>query len=89
MNSIGKAICLITYLLAAASLVVAFPPSIASTLQLVAVVLLAAHAVEAVVCFRHVKLYKGPIAVSLLLTLLFGLLHWKPLAAAEARKTAT
>jgi hypothetical protein len=35
--------------------------------------------------FRHVRLYKGPVAVSILLTLLFGLLHWKPLADARAR----
>jgi hypothetical protein len=35
--------------------------------------------------FRHVRLYKGSLAVSIILTLLFGLLHWKPLADARAR----
>ena len=30
--------------------------------------------------FKHVRKYRGPLAVSVLLTLLFGLLHWKPLA---------
>jgi hypothetical protein len=32
-----------------------------------------------------VRLYKGPLAVSIILTLLFGFLHWKPLADARAR----
>jgi hypothetical protein len=40
---------------------------------------------ELLFMFRHVRLYKGPLAVSVVLTLLFGLLHWKPLADAQAR----
>jgi hypothetical protein len=39
-----------------------------------------------------VRLYRGPLAISVALTLLFGLLHWKPLAdekAREARRTRT
>ena len=36
--------------------------------------------------FRHVRRYRGPLALSVLLTLLFGLLHWKPLA--DARRNA-
>jgi hypothetical protein len=52
---------------------------------LVAAVLLGLHALELLFMFRHVRLYKGPLAVSVVLTLLFGLLHWKPLADAQAR----
>lgn len=33
--------------------------------------------------FKQVRLYHGPLAVSMLLTLLFGLLKWKPLADAQ------
>jgi hypothetical protein len=40
----------------------------------------AAHAVEAVVAFKYVRRYPGALAVSVLLTLLFGLLHILPLA---------
>jgi len=43
-------------------------------------VLLAVHALEVVFCFRKVSLHKGPLLDSVLLTLLFGFLHWKPLA---------
>jgi len=35
--------------------------------------------------FRHVKAYRGPLAASVVLTLLFGVLHWRPLAAARDR----
>ena len=45
-----------------------------------ALILLAIHVAELVFVFKHVRLYTGPLAVSVLLTLLFGLLHWKPLA---------
>gem|GEM_PF-561019 len=51
-----------------------------------ALVLLLIHALEVLFAFKHVRLYKGPLAVSVLLTLLFGLLHWKPLAQASAKE---
>jgi len=51
---------------------------------LAAVLLLGIHALEVLFAFKHVRLYKGPLAISVVLTLLFGLLHWKPLAQASA-----
>lgn len=45
-----------------------------------ALILLAIHMAELLFVFKHVRLYPGPLPVSVLLTLLFGLLHWKPLA---------
>jgi hypothetical protein len=51
---------------------------------LAAVLLLGIHALEVLFAFQHVRLYKGPLAISVVLTLLFGLLHWKPLAQASA-----
>jgi len=55
-----------------------------------ALILLGIHVVELLFVFKHVRLYPGPLAVSVLLTLLFGLLHWKPLAdAARAAASAT
>lgn len=52
-----------------------------------ALILLAIHLLELVFVFKHLRLYKGPLLVSVALTLLFGLLHWKPLADA-ARQDA-
>ena len=49
-------------------------------MQNIALVLLVIHALEVIFMFKHVRLYRGSLAVSILLTLLFGLLHWKPLA---------
>jgi len=46
-------------------------------------VLFVAHALEVVVFRRQVALYKGPFAVSAGLTLLFDVLHWKPLVDAR------
>lgn len=69
---------LVFYLAALASLFIAFPPAVASVLQWGAVVLLVAHALEVVFCLRWIRLYEGPLAVSILLTLLFGFVHWMP-----------
>ena len=86
MYSALKISCLAIYLLVIASLVFATPVSLAFPIQLVAGAMLLAHALEAVIFMRHVRLYKGSLTASLLLTLLFGLLHWKPLA--DANKAA-
>lgn len=56
------------------------PPGLAARLQNIALIVLAIHVIEMMVMFRHVRRYRGPLAASILLTLLFGLLHWKPLA---------
>ena len=79
MTSLLKALCLLTYVLGAASALGLLPPSL-DILSTVALVLLGAHALELLVMFKHVKRYQGPLAVSILLTLLYGLLHWLPLS---------
>ena len=80
------------YAVAIASFAVSFPDLVATIARYGALFLLVAHAIEVVVCFKYLKLYQGSIAVSIVLTLLFGLLHWKPLAnaanAAAARQKA-
>ena len=86
MNNFSKSICLFIYAVAIASFFVNFPAMVATAAQYGALALLVVHAIEVVVCFKYVKLYQGPIAVSIGLTLLFGLLHWKPLANAAARQ---
>jgi uncharacterized protein YhhL (DUF1145 family) len=80
MFLILKIACLIVYGLALAGLAGLIGNDLASRMQSVAAVLLILHALELVFMFKHVRKYRGPLAVSVLLTLLFGLLHWKPLA---------
>lgn len=54
-------------------------------LRIVAAVLLGVHVLEVLICFRQVALHKGSLFDSVLLTLLFGVLHWKPTADAARR----
>ncbi len=84
MLTLLKAGCLLIYAMALAGLVGLPPAGLASTMQTVALALLVIHALETLVMFRHVRLYPGPLAISVVLSLLFGLLHWKPLANAKA-----
>jgi hypothetical protein len=79
MNTNLKALCLAIYLLAIAGFFVTLPFGVTPWLQKLAIVLLVAHVLELAVAFKTVKLYKGPLIDSIALTLLFGLLHWKPL----------
>ena len=85
--TLNKLALLAFYAAVLASFVVAWPasPEVVHWARIAAAVLLAVHAVEAVVFFRKLALYKGPLPVSIALTLLFGVLHWKPLADAAAR----
>lgn len=83
--NILKAACLGVYFLALAGLVGLLPAAVAATVQQLAWVLLLIHALELVVMFKYVRLYRGSLAASVVLTLLFGLLHWRPLAKAAAK----
>ncbi len=84
--SILKASCLAIYALALASLAGLLSSSLGGVLQTLAVVMLVAHVLELVFMFKQVRLYPGPLALSVLLTLLFGLFHWLPLARAHNKK---
>jgi hypothetical protein len=88
INLLLRGLCLFVYAAAAAHLAGWLPAGSLDRTPLVAGVLLAIHAAELVFMTRQVRLYRGPFAVSVLLTLLFGLLHWKPLADAQARASA-
>ena len=83
MNPFLKTLLLATYALAIASLLLPLPFDAGPMLRRVSLILLAVHLLELVFVFRHVRLYKGPLGTSIVLTLLFGLLHWKPLADAD------
>lgn len=79
MYAVLKVLCIVTYVLGI-SAVLGLLPEAWRIFGTMAGVLLAAHVLEVVFMFKHVRRYEGPLAVSVLLTLLFGLLHWKPLA---------
>ena len=80
-----KAGCLAVYALALAGTADLLPAGLAGTMRTLAIAFIVIHSLETVVMFRHVRQYRGPLAVSIMLSLLFGLLHWKPLADASAR----
>lgn len=82
MNTLLKASCLAIYLLAIIGVFVALPLDAAKPIQYAAAFLLIGHAVELALFFKHVKRYPGPLLSSIALTLLFGFLHWLPLARA-------
>lgn len=79
MAVISKAICLILYALGLASFLGMLPEGW-RIIGPIAAGVLVIHLIEIVVAFKHVRAYQGPLAVSMLLTLLFGFLHWKPIA---------
>jgi uncharacterized membrane protein HdeD (DUF308 family) len=60
-----------------------------SVVQTIAALLIAAHVLELAVAFKYLKYYKGPLVISVILSLLFGLLHWLPLAKANRTKLPT
>ncbi|MGM3275043.1 hypothetical protein [Ralstonia sp. 24A2] len=80
--SLNKVLLLVVYGIALGSYLTALPlsPDVITWVRIAALVLLAAHVLEVVFYFRKVALHKGPLFDSVLLTLLFGLLHWKPMA---------
>ena len=83
MNTVFKAGCIALYLLALASLVWTFPNGAGPVIQTLALAFLAVHMLEMLFVFKHIKSYPGPLSTSIFLALLFGLLHWMPLAKAN------
>jgi uncharacterized protein YhhL (DUF1145 family) len=82
-----KLACLVAYALAVAALFGLIHGPVASAAEILSIALLGIHALELFVAFKVLGRYRGPFAVSLLLSLLFGVLHWAPLAR-QARSEA-
>jgi uncharacterized protein YhhL (DUF1145 family) len=79
--SVCKVGLLAFYVALVASFVVALPlpAEVLHWARIVAAVLLAVHVMEAVALIGKLKRHKGPLADSVALTLLFGVLHWQRL----------
>lgn len=84
MNTFSRAALLALYALAIAALLVPLPWGAGPLVQRIALITLAIHVVELLFVFKHVKAYTGPLATSVALTLLFGLLHWLPIKNRQA-----
>lgn len=83
LNSIG----IIIYVLGLAAYFQLLPPGGGSnTMQIVALAVLIIHILEAAFKFKYVRMYPGSLTMSIILTLLFGAGHWKPLADKHARE---
>jgi hypothetical protein len=89
MNTYLKANCVALYLLAIGAMFTELPWGSGPYLQRLALALVAVHAIETVVAFKHVKAYRGPLGASIALSLLYGLLHWWPLAKRHNASTPT
>jgi hypothetical protein len=74
-----KALCLLIYGVAILANFVAMPEWLASGVQMLAIIMLGIHVIETFFFWRYVKMWQGPLVGSIALTLLFGILHWKPM----------
>lgn len=74
-----KAACLAIYGLALAGWAGFLTSGLSAVVPLIAVVFLAVHALELVFAFKYVRRYHRSLTASMLLTMLFGVLHWVPL----------
>jgi uncharacterized protein YhhL (DUF1145 family) len=73
-----KIVCLVFYAAALVSLFTDWPPRLENVLYIGTLVMFLVHGVEVLIGFKWIRLYEGPLAVSILLTLLFGFAHWLP-----------
>ncbi len=75
-NTLGKALTLLFWLAAAYNLLLPFPGQVALWVNIIAGLLLAAHAVECIVFKRHIHEHhaNNPLT-GYVLVLLFGVLH--------------
>ena len=80
MNTFSRAMLLALYALALAAMFMPLPWGAGPLVQRLALITVAIHVLELCFVFKHVKAYTGPLYASVVLTLLFGLLHWMPIA---------
>lgn len=79
INYLLRALCLLAYGAAIAKLAGLLPDGSFDRAPLVAAVLLFLHAAELLMVYKHLGRYAGGLRMSIVLTLLFGVLHWKSL----------
>jgi hypothetical protein len=80
MNLAMRIACLAAYALGIAAFAGVIHGSLAAAAAIVTIALLGLHALELLFAFRFLGRYEGSIGRSVVLALLFGVLHWAPLA---------
>ena len=80
MSLVMKIGCLVVYALGIAGVVGLIHGPLASAGEILSIVLLGVHALELLFAFKFLHRHKGSMGASVLLALLFGVLHWAPLA---------
>jgi uncharacterized protein YhhL (DUF1145 family) len=85
MNNFLKLNVLALYALAIADLVTDLPFGLSTNLRNIAGVMLLIHVVEIIAARKYLALYRGSRFDSIVLGLLFGLLHFKPLKDRQQR----
>ncbi len=87
--TLSKLGCLAIYALALGSLLMGWPTgSLATVMQGVALLMLVLHLLEMLLMRKQLAQLPGSPANTLVQTLLFGLLHWKPLLEAQTQARA-
>lgn len=79
---------LVLYALAIAGLVTELPFGLSTNLRNITGVMLLIHVVEIIAARKYLTLYRGSRFDSIVLGLLFGLLHFKPLKDRQQRDAA-
>ena len=80
MSFVMKFACIVVYALGIAGVVGLVRGPLASAGEILSIVLLGVHALELLFAFKFLHRHKGSMGASVLLALLFGVLHWAPLA---------
>ncbi len=84
MSLVMKIACVAVYALGLAGLLGLVHGPAASLGAIVSIALLGVHAVELLFVFKVLGRYRGGMAASIALAMLFGVLHWAPLARRKA-----
>jgi len=80
MTLLMKIACLVAYALGIAALLGLIHGPLAAAAAIVTIALLGLHALELLYAFKFLHRHRGSMGMSVLLALLFGVLHWAPLA---------
>jgi uncharacterized protein YhhL (DUF1145 family) len=80
MTLVMKIACLVAYALGIAALLGLIHGPLAAAAAIVTIALLGLHALELLYAFKFLHRHAGSMGMSVLLALLFGVLHWAPLA---------
>jgi len=80
MSLVMKVACIVAYALGIAGVAGLIHGPLASAGEILSIVLLGVHALELLFAFKFLHRHKGSMGASVLLALLFGVLHWAPLA---------